>query len=308
MLHVQIHPFLVQTLPPPPLLSLSLFNPLHASFSSRLLSLAPDSLSVPRTHARTHTPARINTNVVGRSVIVPIVGPPVVEHPRKSFDETAAAGWLSPSCATTIIIRRDASTARVGKDNEEREASRESMPRSQLDVVLRVRIGLTPLKRGVRVPRWKSAYLFLSFFLFIFFSFLFFSLVPVLTTTLHGPFRVLNISGASTTKPCSQHGSPSLKKKREKRKNEKKKKGTRASRGRARFVRLPLVLLLSLAIKLIRLLFTGFLYAFVSSSFYTILCSLPPPAHRRPFCRPVSRLPDRRGWRGTPPFRIHAIR
>lgn len=153
MLHVQIHPFLVQTLPPPPLLSLSLFNPLHASFSSRLLSLAPDSLSVPRTHARTHTPARINTNVVGRSVIVPILGPPVVEHPRKSFDETAAAGWLSPSCATTIIIRRDASTARVGKDNEEREASRESMPRSQLDVVLRVRIGLTPLKRGVRVPR-----------------------------------------------------------------------------------------------------------------------------------------------------------
>lgn len=68
MLHVQIHPFLVQTLPPPPLLSLSLFNPLHASFSSRLLSLAPDSLSVPRTHARTHTPPRgsIQTWLVGR--------------------------------------------------------------------------------------------------------------------------------------------------------------------------------------------------------------------------------------------------
>lgn len=98
------------------------------------------------------------------------------------------------------------------------------MPRSQLDVVLRVRIGFTPLKRGVRVPRWKSAYLFLSFFLFTFFSFLFFSLVPVPTTTLHGPFRVLNISGASTTKPCSQHGSPSLKKKKRKEKKRKKKK------------------------------------------------------------------------------------
>lgn len=148
---------------------------------------------------------------------------------------------------------------------------------------------------------------FLSFY-FFFFSFLFscsrahhYSSRPVSRFKYFG--RVDDETVFTTRFPFVEK-----KKRKEKKRKKKKKKGTRASRGRARFVRLPLVLLLSLAIKLMRLLFTGFLYAFVSSSFYTILCSLPPPAHRRPFCRPVSRLPDRRGWRGTPPFRIHAIR
>lgn len=142
---------------------------------------------------------------------------------------------------------------------------------------------------------------FLSFY-FFFFSFLFscsrahhYSSRPVSRFKYFG--RVDDETVFTTRFPFVE------KKKREKRKNEKKKK-----EHEHRAVARDSFGFLSLAIKLMRLLFTGFLYAFVSSSFYTILCSLPPLAHRRPFCRPVSRLPDRRGWRGTPPFRIHAIR
>ena len=123
---------------------------------------------------------------------------------------------------------------------------------------------------------------FLSFY-FFFFSFLFscsraqhYSSRPVSRFKYFG--RVDDETVFTTRFPFVEKKKihPVKKKKRKKKKQKKKKKkGTRASRGRARFVRLPLVLLLSLAIKLMRLLFTGFLYAFVSSSFYTILCSLP---------------------------------
>lgn len=65
----------------------------------------------------------------------------------------------------TTIIQRDA--ARGGKDNE-RTAERKYAG-SQLDVVLRVRIGLTPLER--ERSSWKSALSFFSSFLFFLFRF-----------------------------------------------------------------------------------------------------------------------------------------
>lgn len=211
MLHVQIHPFLVQTL------SLSLCT--RPSFSSRLPIRISLSLSLSRSrsrfsfgglHARTHAHPREDQYKRGRSVgyRADTRSSGRRASPKKALTKPRQRGG-SPLFAQqqSSFGGTPASTARVGKDNEEREPSRESMPRSQLDVVLRVRIGLTPLKRGVLVERERVPLLSFYFF-FLFFSFL------SLLTTLHGPFCVLNISGASTTKPCAQHGSPSLEKKK----------------------------------------------------------------------------------------------
>lgn len=181
MLHVQIHPFLVQTL------SLSLCT--RPSFSSRLpirislslsLSLALDSLSVAYTHAHPREDQYKRGRSVGYRADTRSSGRRA--SPKKALTKPRQRGG-SPLFAQqqSSFGGTPASTARVGKDNEEREPSRESMPRSQLDVVLRVRIGLTPLKRGVLVERERVP---LSFFLstFFFFSFLF-SRCPLPFTT-----------------------------------------------------------------------------------------------------------------------------
>lgn len=179
MLHVQIHPFLVQTL------SLSLCT--RPSFSSRLpirislsLSLSRFRFSFGGLHARTHAHPREDQYKRGRSVgyRADTRSSGRRASPKKALTKPRQRGG-SPLFAQqqSSFGGTPASTARVGKDNEEREPSRESMPRSQLDVVLRVRIGLTPLKRGVLVERERVPLsFFLSFFL-LFFSFLFFSLV-----------------------------------------------------------------------------------------------------------------------------------
>lgn len=282
MLHVQIHPFLVQTL------SLSLCT--RPSFSSRLPIRISLSLSLSRSrsrfsfgglHARTHAHPREDQYKRGRSVgyRADTRSSGRRASPKKALTKPRQRGG-SPLFAQqqSSFGGTPASTARVGKDNEEREPSRESMPRSQLDVVLRVRIGPHPSEKGC--ARWKRART--SFFLSFYFFFLFFSFLS-LPTTLHDPFHVLNISGASTTKPCAQHGSPSL----EKKKREITKKKKRIARSREIRSASSLVLLPSLAIKLMRLLFTGFLYRIRSffRFYYTILCLS--SVHRRPFCRPV---------------------
>lgn len=261
----------------------------HFPFS---LSLSRSRFSFGGLHARTHAHPREDQYKRGRSVgyRADTRSSGRRASPKKALTKPRQRGG-SPLFAQqqSSFGGTPASTARVGKDNEEREPSRESMPRSQLDVVLRVRIGLTPLKRGVLVERERVPLLSFYFF-FLFFSFL------SLLTTLHGPFCVLNISGASTTKPCAQHGSPSL----EKKKREITKKKKRIARSREIRSASSLVLLPSLAIKLMRLLFTGFLYRIRSffRFYYTILCLS--SVHRRLFCRPVFAATGSTGVEGDP--------
>lgn len=152
MLHVQIHPFLVQTL------SLSLCT--RPSFSSRLPIRISLSLSLSRSrsrfsfgglHARTHAHPREDQYKRGRSVgyRADTRSSGRRASPKKALTKPRQRGG-SPLFAQqqSSFGGTPASTARVGKDNEEREPSRESMPRSQLDVVLRVRIGPHPSEKG----------------------------------------------------------------------------------------------------------------------------------------------------------------
>lgn len=135
--HDEIHPS-PDSFPP----RSSGFYPLVSSRSDTR-SPFPRSLT-PSVLSRTlHTPARINTNrrLSCRYSSARRASP-------KSFRETApAAGWLvplqPPRFLTTTIIPWDAAIAAT--DNE--RATRKYAG-SQLDVVLRVRIGLNPLPEG----------------------------------------------------------------------------------------------------------------------------------------------------------------
>lgn len=294
MLHVQIHPFLVQTL------SLSLCT--RPSFSSRLPIRISLSLSLSRSrsrfsfgglHARTHAHPREDQYKRGRSVgyRADTRSSGRRASPKKALTKPRQRGG-SPLFAQqqSSFGGTPASTARVGKDNEEREPSRESMPRSQLDVVLRVRIGLTPLKRGVLVERERVPLsFFLSFFL-LFFSFLFFSLVAHYPSRPVSRFKYFGRVDDETV--CATRFPFVGKKKRE---ITKKKRGSREIRSASSLVLLP-----SLAIKLMRLLFTGFLYRIRSffRFYYTILCLS--SVHRRLFCRPVFAATGSTGVEGDP--------
>lgn len=295
MLHVQIHPFLVQTL------SLSVCT--RPSFSSRLpirislsLSLSRFRFSFGGLHARTHAHPREDQYKRGRSVgyRADTRSSGRRASPKKALTKPRQRGG-SPLFAQqqSSFGGTPASTARVGKDNEEREPSRESMPRSQLDVVLRVRIGLTPLKRGVLVERERVPLsFFLSFFL-LFFSFLFFSLVAHYPSRPVSRFKYFGRVDDETV--CATRFPFVGKKKREITKKKKRIARSREIRSASSLVLLP-----SLAIKLMRLLFTGFLYRIRSffRFYYTILCLS--SVHRRPFCRPVFAATGSTGVEGDP--------
>lgn len=103
--------------------SLSLFYPLHAFVilvskrASPSLSLALDSFGGLHTPPRGSIQTRwLSCRYSARRA-----------SPEKALTKPRQRGGCSPFCATTIIRRDAATTTRAGKDNE-REASRESMP------------------------------------------------------------------------------------------------------------------------------------------------------------------------------------